>query len=119
MKQQPKFVHSHLGIARLGSGKSLVSFDTTVSGTLEVQRAGGKIGLAGPLYDYVPIFFSAESILQDAPHPAMYQRRVDCRHSRAFVSKTGTLEFVSDENELTDLRKRFESYAGPLTAVSR
>jgi hypothetical protein len=29
------------------------------------------------------------------------------------------LEFVSSEDQLTDLRKRFENYVGPLAAVSR
>jgi ABC-type Fe3+ transport system substrate-binding protein len=70
MKQQPKFVQDHLGVARgLASGESLVSFDTTVSSTLDVQRAGGKIALAGPTDDYLPVSFSAEAILRDAPHP--------------------------------------------------
>jgi hypothetical protein len=54
MKQQPKFVQGHLDVARsLGSGESLVSFDNTVSSTLDVQREGGKVALAGPTDDFL------------------------------------------------------------------
>jgi len=43
MKQQPKFIQGHLGVARsLGSGESFVSFDNTLGSTLAVQREGGR-----------------------------------------------------------------------------
>jgi ABC-type Fe3+ transport system substrate-binding protein len=138
MKQQPKFVQGHLDVARsLGSGDSLVSFDTTVSSTLEVQRAGGKIALAGSTDDYLPVSFSAEAILKDAPHPNAARLFVTWFLSKEWQSRTGVyssrsdlpppaglpplssyrleeryLEFVSGENQLIDLRKRFESYTG-------
>jgi ABC-type Fe3+ transport system substrate-binding protein len=70
MKQQPKFVRGHLDVARsLGSGESLASFDNTVSSTLDVQQEGGKVALAGPTDDFLPVFFTAEAILKDALHP--------------------------------------------------
>jgi ABC-type Fe3+ transport system substrate-binding protein len=145
MKQQPKFVQGHLGVARsLGSGESLVSFDATVSSTLDIQRAGAKIALAGPADDFLPVFFTAEAILKDAPHPNAAKLYVTWFLSKEWQSRTGIyssrsdvpppaglpplssyrledryLEFVSSEDQLTDLRKRFESYVGPFAAVSR
>jgi ABC-type Fe3+ transport system substrate-binding protein len=142
-KQQPKFVQGHLGVARsLGSGVSLVSFDNAVSSTLDVQRAGGKIALAGPTDDFLPVFFTAEAILKDAPHPNAAKLFVTWFLSKEWQSRSGVyssrldlpapaglpslskyrlmdryLEFVSDEKQLTNLRKRFESYTGAVTNV--
>jgi ABC-type Fe3+ transport system substrate-binding protein len=141
MKQQPKFIQGHLGVARsLGSGESIASFDATVSSTLDVQRAGGKIGLAGPTDDFLPVFFTAEAILKDAPHPNAAKLYVTWFLSKEWQSHTGVyssrgdvpppaglpplssyrleeryMEFVTSANQVTDLRKRFESYSGPVT----
>jgi ABC-type Fe3+ transport system substrate-binding protein len=141
MKQQPKFVQGHLGVARaLASGEALVSFDMVVNSTLAVQREGGKIALAGPSDDYLPIFFSAEGIFKDAPHPNAAKLYVTWFLSKAWQSQTGVYssrsdvpppaglpplsvfrleeryaEFVSNELQLADLRRRFESYTGPVT----
>jgi ABC-type Fe3+ transport system substrate-binding protein len=141
MKQQPKFVQGHLGVARsLGSGESLASFDTTVSSILDVQRAGGAIALSGSTDDFLPIFFSAEAILKDAPHPNAAKLYVTWLLSKDWQSRSGGyssrsdvpppaglpplssyrledryLEFVSSEDQIADLRKRFESYTGPVT----
>ena len=144
MKQQPKFVQGHLDVARsLGSGESLVSFDNTVSSTLDVQREGGKVALAGPTDDFLPVFFTAEAILKDTPHPNAaklyvtwflskeWQTRIGVYSSRRDVpAPTGLLplsnyrlmdhylEFVSNENQLATLRTRFEAYTGPVTNTS-
>jgi ABC-type Fe3+ transport system substrate-binding protein len=141
MKQQPKFVQGHLGVARnLASGESLVSFDSVVSSTLTVQREGGKIALAGPSDDYLPIFFTAEAILKDAPHPNAAKLYVSWYLSKAWQSQTGVYssradvppptglpplsvfrleerytDFLSNEDQLADLRRRFENYTGPVT----
>jgi ABC-type Fe3+ transport system substrate-binding protein len=138
MKQQPKFVQGHLGVARsLGSGESLVSFDNAVSSTLDVQRAGGKIALAGPTDDFLPVFFTAEAILKDAPHPNAAKLFVTWFLSKEWQSRSGVyssrldlpapaglpslskyrlmdryLEFVSDEKQLTNLREHFQTYTG-------
>ena len=144
MKQQPKFVRSHLDVARsLASGESLVSFDTTVSSTIDVrQRAGGKIVLTGSADDFVPVSFAAEAILRDAPHPNAaklfvtwflskeWQRRSEVYSSRSDVPPPADLsplssyrledryrEFVSAENELADLRNRFKSYTGAMVGA--
>jgi ABC-type Fe3+ transport system substrate-binding protein len=145
MKQQPKFVQGHPGVARsLGSGETLVSFDATVSSTLDIQRAGAKIALAGPADDFLPVLFTAEAILKDAPHPNAAKLYVTWFLSKDWQSRTGVyssrsdvpppaglpplssyrledryLEFVRSEDQLADLRKRFESYVGPFAVVSR
>jgi ABC-type Fe3+ transport system substrate-binding protein len=145
MKQQPKFVQGHLGVARsLGSGEGLVSVGATVSSTLAVQPAGGKVAVAAPTDDVLPVFFTAEAILKDAPHPNAAKLYVTWFLSKEWQSRAGVyssrsdvpppvglpalssyrledryLEFVSSEDQLTDLRKRFENYVGPLAAVSR
>jgi ABC-type Fe3+ transport system substrate-binding protein len=141
MRQQPKFVQGHLGVARgLGSGESLVSFDAPVNSALTVQREGGKIALSGPVDAYLPVFFTAEAIFKDAPHPNAAKLYVTWFLSKEWQSRIGTYssrddvasppglpslanyrlderyaEFVSNESLLAELRRRLESYIGPAT----
>ena len=141
MKQQPKFIQGHLGVARsLASGESLVSFDMVVSSTLTVQKEGGKVALAGPSDDYLPIFFTAEAILKDSPHPNAAKLYVSWYLSKAWQSQSGIYssrndvppppglppltvfrleeryaEFLSNPLQLSDLRRRFETFSGPVT----
>jgi ABC-type Fe3+ transport system substrate-binding protein len=146
MKQEPKFVQGHINVARsLASGESLVSFDATVSSTVDVQhRAGGKIVLAGSTDDLLPVSFSAEAILRDASHPNTAKLFVTWFLSKEWQSRTGLyssrsdvpppadlsplssyrledryLEFLSAENQLADLRKRFGSYTGAVVGGAR
>jgi ABC-type Fe3+ transport system substrate-binding protein len=140
--QMPKFVQGHLGVARsLASGESRATFDSTVSSTLSVQREGGKVALSGPKDDFLPVFFPAEAILKKAPHPNAAKLYVAWFLSKEWQSQTGVyssrldipapeglprlsdyrledryLEFLTNEN-LTELRRRFESYTGPVTNV--
>jgi ABC-type Fe3+ transport system substrate-binding protein len=141
MAQQPKFIQGHLGVARsLGSGESLVSFDNTVNSTRNAQRAGGKLDLAAPTRDLLPVFFTSEAILKDAPHPnaaklfvsfylgqewqsgtGVYSPRRDLPPPKGLapLSKyrlaNGYLRFVTNEKQLVALRERFEKYTGPVT----
>ena len=141
MAQQPKFIQGHLGVARsLGSGESLASFDNTIGSTNTAKREGGKIALAAPAKDPLPMFFTSEAILKDAPHPnaaRLYvswflskeqQSRIGAYSSRADVPPpeglmplsgyrlaNGYLKFVTDEKRLKALRQRFEKYTGPVT----
>jgi len=144
MKQEPKFVQGHLEVARsLGSGESLVSFDMTAGSAVVAREAGGKIGLAGPVDDFLPVVFFAEAILKDAPHPNAAKLFVAWLLSKEWQSRSGAysprsdvlppaglptisnyriedryLEFVTgDEDRLADLRRRFESYTGPVVNV--
>ena len=140
MAQQPKFIQGHLGVARsLGSGESLVSFDNTIGSTNTAKREGGKLALAAPASDRMPMFFTSEAILKDAPHPnaaKLYvswflskeqQSRIGVFSSRSDVPPPeglmplsgyrladGYLKFVTNEKRLTALRQRFEKYTGPV-----
>jgi ABC-type Fe3+ transport system substrate-binding protein len=141
MKQQPKFIQGHLGVARsLGSGESFVSFDNTVGSTLAVQREDGKVALAAPTDDFLPVFFTAEAILKDAPHPNAaklfvsfllskdWQGQAESYSSRDDVPAPAGLpsistyrldnryvDFLTGGEQLADLRKRFERFTGPVT----
>ena len=141
MAQQPKFIQGHLGVARsLGSGESLASFDNTIGSTNTAKREGGKIALAVPAKDPLPMFFTSEAILKDAPHPnaaKLYvswflskeqQSRIGAYSSRSDVPPpeglmplsgyrlaNGYLKFVTNEKRLKALRQRFEKYTGPIT----
>jgi ABC-type Fe3+ transport system substrate-binding protein len=141
MAQQPKFIQGHLGVARsLGSGESLVTFDNTAGSTNTVKRAGGKIELAAPARDRLPMFFTSEAILKDAPHPnaaklyvswflgkeqqsriGVYSSRSDVPPPSGLMPLSGYrlandyLKFVTNQKQLVALRRRFEKYTGPVT----
>jgi ABC-type Fe3+ transport system substrate-binding protein len=141
--QQPKFIQGHLGVARsLGSGETIASFDSLVVTSLSIQRAGGKLALAAPAKEPVPVFFVSEAILKDAPHPNAAKLFVNWFLSKDWQSRIGGypsrtdvpppaelkplssyrlannyLKFVTNEKQLVALRQRFEKYTGPVTNV--
>jgi ABC-type Fe3+ transport system substrate-binding protein len=140
MAQQPKFIQGHLGVARsLGSGESLASFDDTIGSTNTAKREGGKLALAAPARDRMPMFFTSEAILKDAPHPnaaklyvswflsreqqsriGVYSSRADVPPPAGLMPLSGYrlannyLKFVTDQKRLVALRQRFEKYTGPV-----
>jgi ABC-type Fe3+ transport system substrate-binding protein len=140
MAQQPKFIQGHLGVARsLGSGESLASFDNTIGSTNTAKREGGKLALAAPARDRLPMFFTSEAILKDAPHPnaaklyvswflskeqqsriGVYSSRADVPPPAGLMPLSGYrlandyLKFVTDQKRLAALRQRFEKYTGPV-----
>jgi ABC-type Fe3+ transport system substrate-binding protein len=140
MALEPRFIQGHLGVARsLGSGESLVSFDNTTGSTNTVKREGGKIALAAPASDRLPVFFTSEAILKDAPHPnaaklyvswflskeqqsriGVYSSRGDVPPPAGLMPLSGYrlandyLKFVTNEKRLKALRQRFEKYTGPV-----
>jgi ABC-type Fe3+ transport system substrate-binding protein len=140
MAQQPKFIQGHLGVARsLASGESLATFDNTIGSTNTAKREGGKIELAAPVSDRMPMFFTSEAILKDAPHPnaarlyvswflgkeqqgriGVYSSRSDVPPPSGLMPLSGYhlandyLKFVTNEKRLVALRQRFEKYTGPV-----
>jgi ABC-type Fe3+ transport system substrate-binding protein len=138
MTQQPRFVHDRAAATHsIGSGESYASFDVTVSGARDAQRGGGKLDLAGPADDYLPVFFSAEAIFKDALHPNAAKLFVSWFLSKEWQSRNGLyssrndvpspaglpplskhrledryVDFVSNETNIADLRQRFETYTG-------
>ena len=88
----------------------------------------------------MPIFFTSEAILKDAPHPNAARLFVNFYLSKEWQSGTGVyssrndvpppaglkplssyrlannyMKFVTNEKQLVALRQRFEKYTGPVT----
>jgi ABC-type Fe3+ transport system substrate-binding protein len=140
MAQRPNFIQGHLEMLRsIAAGANLLTFDSTSSTTGGLKKAGQPIAFAFPLDDAMPTFFVTAGIFRDAPHPNAaklfldwyiakeQQRRLGTYSARtdveppeglkplsAYKIEAGYLQFVSDEARLDELRKRFESYTGPV-----
>ncbi len=123
----------------IADGTNAVTFDSTSSTTGALRWAGLPIDFAFPTDDAMPTFFITAGIFKDAPHPYAarlfldwytakeQQSRIGTYSARTDVDPpaglkplsdyriaTGYLQFVSDQNNLAALRKKFESYTGPV-----
>jgi ABC-type Fe3+ transport system substrate-binding protein len=139
MANKPNFVQGHLGVVRsVGAGTTVATFDATSSADA-VKRAGQPIESVFSEQDATPLFTVTAGIFKEAPHPnaaklflAWYmakeqQSRIGVFSARmdvppppglkplsAYNTASQYREFVSDEKTLTALRKRFETYTGPV-----
>jgi ABC-type Fe3+ transport system substrate-binding protein len=139
MANQPQFIRGHVGVAQeIARGRALVSFDATVA-TANMPSNNGRVRVAFPNDDLVPIFALRCGIFKDSPHPNAarlfqawllsreYQGGAGMWPTRGDVPATGGLkpitsyrlanqfrEFVENEALIAGLRKRFESYIGPI-----
>jgi ABC-type Fe3+ transport system substrate-binding protein len=142
MANQPAFIRGHLGVTQeIAAGRKALSFDSIVSITLGGARAGGKIALAIPQDDPMPIWPQSAGIFRGAPHPnaaklyltwylskerqaqlppGVWSIRQDVAPPDGFrpIFEYNVLNdyraFVIDEPRLVELRRRFESYIGPV-----
>lgn len=140
MAQKTNFIQGHLGELRsIADGTNAVTFDSTSSTTGALKKAGQPVEFAFPASDTMPTFFVTAGIFKDAPHPdaaklfldwymakdqqsqiGTYSARTDVepppglKPLSAYRIATGYQQFVSDEKNLVALRKRFESYTGPV-----
>ena len=140
MAQKPNFIQGHLDVLRsVAAGTDVVTFDSTSSTTGALKKSGQPIEFAFPANDPMPTFFVTAGIFKDAPHANAaklflgwymekeQQRRLGTYSARTDVEppaglkplsvykiETGYLQFVSDEKKLAELRKKFESYSGPV-----
>jgi ABC-type Fe3+ transport system substrate-binding protein len=140
MAQKPNFIQGHLDVLRsVANGASLVTFDSTSSTTGALKKAGQPIDFAFPERDPMPTFFVTAGIFRNAPHPNAAKLFLDWYMAKEQQGRIGTFsartdvdppaglkplsaynivagyrQFVSDEKELAALRKRFESYTGPV-----
>jgi ABC-type Fe3+ transport system substrate-binding protein len=138
MANQPNFVQGHLGVARsVGAGTNMATFDAT-SSVAGVKRSGQPIESVFSEQDATPLFTLTAGIFKDAPHPnaaklfltwymakeqqsriGVFSARVDVppppglKPLSSYKTANQYREFVSDE-KITGLRKRFESYTGPV-----
>ncbi len=139
MANKPNFVQGHLGVVRsVGAGTNLVTFDATSSADA-VKRAGEPIESVFSAEDASPLFTVTAGNFTDAPHPnaaklfltwfmakeqqsriGVFSARLDVapppglKPLAAYKTANEYREFVSDAKALAELRKRFESYTGPV-----
>jgi ABC-type Fe3+ transport system substrate-binding protein len=140
MENKPRFIRGHLGVTQeIASGKAALSFDVSASSIPRGGDEGARIKLAFPSDDPIPIFETRIGIFKGAPHPNAarlfeawllsqdYQARQGAWSTRGDVIPTGGLkpiaeyntadqfgDFMMAESIVSDLRKRFESYIGPI-----
>jgi ABC-type Fe3+ transport system substrate-binding protein len=139
MANKPNFVQGHLSVARsVGAGTNAATFDAT-SSAADVKRAGQPIESIFSAEDATPIFTLTAGIFKDAPHPNAAKLFLTWYMAKEQQSRTGVFsartdvpppdgmkplfsyklaneyrDFVTDEKQLTALRKRFEGYTGPI-----
>jgi len=140
MAQKPNFIQGHLGVLRsVAAGENALTFDSTSSTTGALKQAGQPIEMAFPRKDAMPVFIITAGIFKAASHPnaaklfltwylakeqqshlGTYSARVDVpppdgmKALSAYKIAAGYKEFVSNAAQIADLRKRFETYTGPV-----
>jgi len=140
---QPNWVQGHLGVSRsVAGGTDLVTPDATTSTVLNLKKAGQPIEFAFSDVDPIPVYYSTAGIFKDAPHPNVarlyltwilapeQQRRIGTFSSRGDVPPpaglkplfsysvaNGYRDFVTNETQLAELRKRYEAAIGPIRNV--
>jgi ABC-type Fe3+ transport system substrate-binding protein len=143
MANEPNFIQGHLGALRsISAGGNLVTFDMIAALTLFEKAEGKPVELAFPSLDPMPVWGQGAAIFKDAAHanaaklfitwfPEKEQQAKFTGWSvRADVAlpagrkpifrctlANNYADFVSDETRLAELRKRFESYTGPVKNI--
>jgi len=140
MANEPRFIQGHLGVVRsIASGESLVTFDTIGSISMNLKKQGQPQAVAFSEADPLPIWPFTAAIFKDAPHPNAAKLFLTWYLSPEQQAKTGNWsprsdvpapygwkpilsykvvntyrEFLTNTKQLEELRKRFESYTGPV-----
>lgn len=140
MAQKPSFIQGHLGEQRsIGSGQNLVTFDSILEITEALKRQGQPIESHIPTVDPLPIWPLLGTIFKDAAHPNAaklfmswllapeQQAKMPTWSPRSDVPPPAGYkpilsynvandyrDFLSDEDKIAELRKKFEGYSGPI-----
>ena len=143
LANEPRFIQGHLGVVRsIASGESLVTFDTIASISMNLKKQGQPQAVAFSEADPLPIWPYTAAIFKAAPHPSAAKLFLSWYLSPAQQSKIGNWsprsdvpapygwkpvlsykvvnnyrEFLTNTKQLEELRKRFESYTGPVKNV--
>ena len=143
MANEPRFIQGHLGVVRsIASGESLVTFDTIASISMNLKKQGQPQAVAFSEADPLPIWPFTAAIFKDAPHPNAAKLFLTWYLSPEQQSKTANWsprsdvpapygwkpilsykvvnsyrEFLTNTKQLEELRKRFESYTGPVKNI--
>jgi ABC-type Fe3+ transport system substrate-binding protein len=139
MANKPNFIQGHLPVARsVAEGKNAATLDAT-SSVWPFKRAGQPVEVAFSEVDETPVFTLTGGIFKDAPHPNAARLYLSWYIAKEQQSRLGTFsprtdvpppdgfrpltsykianayrEFVTDDKLIADLRKRMESYIGPI-----
>jgi ABC-type Fe3+ transport system substrate-binding protein len=104
MAMKPTFIQGHLGVLRsIADGENLATFDATASTVGALKHAGQPIEFAFATKEATPVF-----TLTDVPPPQGLKKL------SAYKLANRYREFVTNDKLMTDLRKRFEAYTGPV-----
>lgn len=141
MAQRPNFIQGHLPELRsVADGSNAVTFDSTSSTTGALKKAGQPIEFAFSDSDAMPTFFVTAGIFRDAPHPNAARLFLNWYMAKDQQSRLGTFSarsdvdppaglkplsaynieaagyrhFVGDDALLADLRRKMETYTGPV-----
>jgi ABC-type Fe3+ transport system substrate-binding protein len=143
MANRPNFIQGHLGVARsIASGENLVTFDTIATISMDQKNLGLTQAVAFPQSDQLPIWPFTAAIFKSAPHPNAAKLFLTWYLSPEEQTKTGNWSprsdvsapygwkpilsykvvndyraFLTNTKQLEELRKRFESYTGPVKNV--
>jgi ABC-type Fe3+ transport system substrate-binding protein len=140
MANKPNFIQGHLGEQRsISAGENLVTFDSILGITLKEMASGKPVQSFFSNVDPMPIWPLTAAVFKDAPHPnaaklflswylePQQQTRLGTWSVRSDVRPPAGLQpifsyrvangyraFLSDQQLIADLRKRFEAYTGPV-----
>jgi ABC-type Fe3+ transport system substrate-binding protein len=140
MAAKPTFIQGHLGEQRsIGSGQNWVTFDSIYDITNELKRQGMPVDSHIPSVDALPIWPLSGAIFKNAPHPNAaklflswllepeQQQRLATWSGRSDVPPPAGYKpilsyqvandyraFLTDQTQVVEMRKRFESYSGPI-----
>ena len=143
MANQPNFIQGHLGVARsIASGENLVTFDAVGAISMDQLNLGLTQAVAFPKSDPLPIWPFTAAIFKSAPHPNAAKLFLTWYLSPEEQIRTGNWSprsdvsapygwwpilsykvvnnyraFLTNTKQLEELRKRFETYTGPVKNV--
>jgi ABC-type Fe3+ transport system substrate-binding protein len=140
MAAKPNFIQGHLGEQRsIGSGENLATFDSILDITAALKRQGMPVDSHIPTGDALPIWPLMGAIFKDAPHPNAaklflswllepeQQSKLPTWSPRSDVPPPAGFKplfsykvandykaFLVDQPKVAELRKKFETYSGPI-----
>jgi ABC-type Fe3+ transport system substrate-binding protein len=140
MANKPNFIQGHLGQQRsIASGQNWAAIDSIFNITEPMKKAGSPVASHFSTVDATPIWPLTGAIFKDAPHPNAAKLLIGWLLEPAQQATTGTWsprrdvpppegykpilsygvvndyrEFLTNESQLVELRKRFEGYTGPV-----
>jgi ABC-type Fe3+ transport system substrate-binding protein len=143
MANKPNFIQGHLGQQRsIASGQNFVAIDSIFNITEPMKKEGKPVASHFSTVDATPIWPLTGAIFKKAPHPNAARLFMSWLLEPEQQATTGTWsarrdvpppagykpifsykvvndyrDFLTNETQLIELRKRFEHYTGPVVNV--